>query len=76
MVDKDIEYTDEVLQEISQRVIKSFLEDCTEMDKHILLEILDALEKGKNVHEKLMNSVFVRPFMEKFIDEIIKYEEG
>lgn len=74
-MDKNIEYSDEVLNAISKKVVKSFLEDATEMNKYALLEVLDALNNGEDVHADLISKVFTKSFMDKFIDELLKYEE-
>lgn len=74
-MDKNIEYSDEVLNAISKKVVKGFLEDATEMNKYALLEVLDALNNGEDVHADLISKVFTKSFMDKFIDELLKYEE-
>ena len=73
-MDKDIKYTDEVMRSIAIKVAKDLLENTSEMRRHILLEVTEALERGEDVYGELVNTIFARPFMERFIDELIKYE--
>lgn len=74
MVDKDIKYPYEVIKSIALKVAEDLIDDTDEMKQHILLEVVDALDKGEDVYDGLLDKVFTRPFMERFIDEIIKYE--
>jgi len=73
-VDKDIKYPYEVIKSIALKVAEDLIDDTDEMKQHILLEVVDALDKGEDVYDGLLDKVFTRPFMERFIDEIIKYE--
>jgi len=74
VVDKDIKYPYEVIKSIALKVAEDLIDDTDEMKQHILLEVVDALDKGEDVYDGLLDKVFTRPFMERFIDEIIKYE--
>ena len=74
MADKDIKYTDEVLRSIASKVAKDLIEDSSDMQRHVLLEVTEALDRGEDVYGELVNSILARPFMERFIAELIKYE--
>lgn len=71
MVDK---YSDEVMRSIALKVAKSLLADTSDMHRHILLEVTEALNRGEDVYSELVNTILAKPFMERFIDELIKYE--
>ena len=71
MVDK---YPDEVIKAIALKVAKDLLADTNEMKQHLLLEVTEALVRGEDVYNGLLNTIFTQPFMERFIDELIKYE--
>ena len=73
-MDKDIKYTDEAIRTIAMKVAEGLLEDTSDMRRHVLLEVTEALERGEDVYGELVNTIFARPFMERFIDELIKYE--
>ena len=74
MVDKDTKYTEEVMRSIASKVAKDLIEDSSDMQRHVLLEVTEALARGEDVYGELVNSILARPFMERFIDELIKYE--
>jgi len=74
VADKDIKYTDEVMRSIAVKVAKDLIEDASDMQRHVLLEVTEALDRGEDVYSELVNTIFARPFMERFIDELIKYE--
>ena len=73
-MDKNVNYTDEVLRSIAIKVAKDLLNDTSDMRKHMLLEVIDALDRGEDVYNELVNTILTRPFMERFLDELIKYE--
>jgi len=73
-VDKDIKYTDEVIRAIALKVVKGMLASTDDMKKHVLLEVVEALKQGEDVYDGLLDTILTRPFMERFIDELIKYE--
>ena len=73
-MDEDIKYTDEVMRSIAMKVAKDLLNDTSDMNHHVLLEVTEALARGEDVYGELVNTIFARPFMERFIDELIKYE--
>ena len=75
MPDKDIKYTDEIIRSIALEVAKDLLKNSDEMKQHVLLEVIEALNGGEDVHNGLLNMILTRPYMEKFIDELLKYEE-
>jgi len=74
VADKDIKYTDEVIRTIALRVAKDLLDNTSDMSSHLLLEVIEALDDGEDVYGELLNTVLARPFMERFIDELVKYE--
>jgi len=74
VVDKDIKYTDEVIRAIALKVVKGMLASTDDMKKHVLLEVVEALKQGEDVYDGLLDTILTRPFMERFIDELIKYE--
>ena len=74
MADKDIKYTEEVMRSIASKVAKDLIEDTSDMQRHVLLEVTEALARGEDVYGELVNTILARPFMERFIDELIKYE--
>ncbi len=75
MVDKDVKYTDEVIRSIALEVAKDLLDNTDDMKQHVLLEVIESLERGEDVYDDLLNMILTRPYMEKFIDELLKYEE-
>lgn len=68
-------YPAEVIEAIASKVAKDMLAESDDMSQHVLLEIVEALERGEDVYEGLARAVFTRPFMDKFINELLKYEE-
>lgn len=75
MVDKDVKYTDEVIRSIALEVAKDLLDNTDDMKQHVLLEVIESLERGEDVYDDLLNMILTRPYMERFIDELLKYEE-
>lgn len=71
----DNEYPTEVIEAIAIKVAQDMLETTSDMNQHVLLEIIEALERGEDVYNGLASTVFIRPFMEKFIDELLRYEK-
>ena len=71
MVDK---HPDEVIRAIALRVAEDLLDSTNEMNHHVLLEVVEALNSGEDVYDDLLATILTRPFMERFIDELIKYE--
>ena len=71
MVDK---HPDEVIRAIALRVAEDLLDSTNEMNHHVLLEVVEALNSGEDVYDDLLTTIVTRPFMERFIDELIKYE--
>ncbi len=74
MADKDIKYTDEVIRSIALKVARDLLDDTSVMRRHVLLEVVEALNRGEDVYGELVNTILAKPFMERFIDELVKYE--
>jgi hypothetical protein len=74
VADKDVEHTDEIIRSIALKVAEDLLADTSDMCQHILLEVIEALERGEDVYDELLSKTFTRPFMERFINELIKYE--
>lgn len=74
MADKNIEHNDEIIRSIALKVAQDLLDDTSDMRQHILLEVIEALERGEDVYDELLSKTFTRPFMERFINELIKYE--
>ena len=74
MADKDIVYTEEVIRSIALKVVNDMLSNTSDMKKHVLLEVVEALKQGEDVYDGLLDTILTRPFMERFIDELIKYE--
>jgi hypothetical protein len=74
VADKDIKYTDEVIRAIALKVVEDMLASTDDMKKHVLLEVVEALKQGEDVYDDLLDTILTRPFMERFIDELIKYE--
>ena len=65
---------DEIYRTIAIKVAKELLEELNGMQGHLLSEVLEALEEGDDVNDELLAMV-IDPFMDRFIDEILKYEE-
>jgi hypothetical protein len=63
------------IEAIATKVAKEFIEDTDDMQAHVLCEIIEALERGEDVYDGLANAIFTEPFMERFINELLKYEE-
>ena len=72
MVDK---YTDETIRAIAMKVARDLIDSNTDMQRYMLLDVVEALENGEDVDDGLTNMILTRPFMERFIDELLKYEE-
>ena len=72
MADK---YTDEIIRVVAAKVAKDMIDDCNDMQKYMLMDVVEALEKGEDVDDGLATMILTRPFMERFIDELLKYEE-
>jgi hypothetical protein len=62
-------------QIIAAKVARQLMEESNDMQNHMLLEVVEALEKGEDVDNGLASIVFTHSFMEKFIDELLRYEE-
>jgi len=72
--DKGARY-DKIIRSIAIKVASDLLNDTSDMQHHVLLEVIEALDRGEDVYDGLLNAVLARPFMERFIDELLKYEE-
>jgi len=72
--DKGAKY-DEIIRSIAIKVASDLLNDTSDMQHHVLLEVIEALDRGEDVYDGLVDVVLARPFMERFIDELLKYEE-
>ena len=70
MADKYIED----IRVIALKIARDLLDDTSAMRRHVLLEVVEALDRGEDVYDELATTVLSRPFMERFIDELIKYE--
>ena len=66
---------DDVIRSIALNVARDLLNNTSDMQHHVLLEVIEALDRGEDVYDGLVNVVLARPFMERFIDELLKYEE-
>jgi len=75
VADKDAKYTVEAIRTIALKVAKDFLDDTDEMKQHVLLEIMEALDAGEDVYDELLEIILTRPYMEKFVDGLFKYEK-
>lgn len=69
------EYNDEIMRDIAAKVAKDLVESTSDMQQLMLLDVLEALKKGEDVDDGFINLILTRPFMERFIDELLKYEE-
>jgi len=69
------EYTDEVIRNIAAKIAKDFIDESSDMQQCMLEDVIQALEKGEDVDDGLTNMILTRPFMERFIDELLKREE-
>jgi len=65
----------EDLRNIATEIAKELLVNSSEMKNQMLLDITESLERGEDVYENLLTAILTKPFMERFIDELIKYEE-
>jgi hypothetical protein len=70
-----IKYTDDVIRNIAAKVAKEMMADGNDMQNYMLMDVVEALEKGEDVDDGLADLILTRPFMERFIDELLKYEE-
>ena len=68
-------YPAEVIKAIATKIAEDMLADTDGISQHVLLEIIEALERGEDVYDGLANTVLTRPCMERLINELIKYEE-
>lgn len=67
--------TDEVIKKVAAKVAKDLIDHGSDMSNCMLLDVVEAMDRGENVDDGLANMILTRPFMEKFIDELLKYEE-
>lgn len=68
--------TDEVLKTIATKVAKDLIESSNDMQNYMLMDVVEALDRGEDVDDSLASLILTRPFMERFVDELLKYEEG
>jgi len=71
----DKEYPIDIIEAIASKIAQEMLDTTDDMKQHVLLEIIEALDRGEDVYSGLANTVFIHPFMESFIDELLRYEE-
>jgi hypothetical protein len=67
-------HPDEIIRAIALKVAEDLLNSTDEMSHHVLLEVVESLRQGEDVYDGLLDTILTRPFMERFIDELIKYE--
>ena len=70
-----IKYTNDVIRNIAAKVAKEMMADSNDMQNCMLMDVVEALERGEDVDDGLADLILTRPFMEKFVDELLKYEE-
>lgn len=75
-MNKDIKYDGKVIKAIADRITKEVFDDADKMRQHMLIDIVEALDRGEDVYDDLLEMMLTRPYMEIFIEEVIKYEEG
>lgn len=74
MIDEVDKYIED-MKTIATQIAKDLLETSGEMKNQMLLDIMESLERGEDVYDELLSMILTRPFMEKFIDKLIEYEE-
>ena len=67
--------TDDKIEAIAVDIAKDFIENGSDMRQCMLMNVIKALENGEDVDDGLLGMVLTRPFMEKFIDELLKLEK-
>jgi hypothetical protein len=67
--------TDEIVRKIAIKIAKDLIDCSSEMSNCMLKDVVDAMERGEDVDDGLANMILTRPFMERFINELLKYEE-
>ena len=67
--------TDEVIKAIATEVAKEFIDCGNDMQNCMLMDVVEALERGEDVDDGLANLILTRPFMERFVEALVKYEE-
>jgi len=65
---------DELYRTLAIKVAREVLQELNGMKGHLLSEVLESLEEGDDVNDELIAMV-IYPFMDRFIDEILKHEE-
>jgi len=69
-----VKITDEVLRNIASKIAKDLIDCGNDMGNCMLLDVVEAMERGEDVDDGLANMILTRPFMERFIEELLKYE--
>lgn len=67
--------TDEVIKAIATEVARELIDCGSDMQNYMLMDVVEALERGENVDDGLANLILTRPFMERFVEALLKYEE-
>lgn len=75
MKDEEVKYSAEFIRSVADKIVKEVFDDADKMHQQMLIEIIEALDRGEDVYNDLLDTLLTRPFMEIFIDEVIKYEE-
>jgi len=70
-----VKYTDKVIRAAARKVAEDLLYTTDDMSKHVLFEVMEALDRGEDVYDDLVNTIFTRPFMERLATELLKYKE-
>jgi len=71
----DFELTKEIIDKVTRKVLRTITSELSTMDKHMLTEIIDALDRGEDVPDRLIRKLITGPYMDVFIDELLKHEE-
>ena len=67
--------TDEVLKKVATKIAKDTIDCGSDMSNCMLLDIIEAMERGEDVDDSFAELILTRPFMERFIEELLRYEE-
>lgn len=74
----DCTYSDEIIRKIAARAAAKVVEECgqNKLKSYLITEIIDDLCNGVDVRDDLVKNTFASKFMDYFVDDLVKYENG
>ena len=72
MADK---YTEDEIKEMAAKVADEIIACNSDMHNCMLMDIIEALERGEDVDDGLAEMILSRPFMDRLTEELRKREE-